>query len=176
MSHHRKKKQQKNRRASCGLLMFSINKWKTNEASSADGWMKSSSSFWWAAGWWLPAAPSSGISFYGELNRASTHVFLERLALTFRLIITHNRHNYTLISFLFFFSFSLSHTPESRHFSRFVLIFKHFSASQKKTNIPNGNLYLSRVVMFNKVHLLVTEFNRYRLLIMKCIDNCTQKM
>lgn len=111
--------------------MFSINKWKTNEASSADGWMKSSS-FWWAAGWWLPAAPSSGISFYGELNRASTHVFLERLALTFRLIITHNPNPTTHSLVFFFFSFSLSHTPESRHFSRFVLIFKHFSASQKK--------------------------------------------
>lgn len=91
--------------------MFLINK-NTNQPSDAAGGMKSS--LWWDAGWWLVAVPSLGTGFYRALNRASTHVFLERLALTFRLIITHNQHLCSHYFSTFFF--------QSRHvgFSYFL--------------------------------------------------------
>lgn len=93
--------------------------------------------FWWDTGWWLVAVPSLGPSFYRALNRASTHVFLERLALTFRLIITHNQQ---LCSHYFstFFFFFLIQTCRFFLFSVFCLCTAYVRANKS----PNGNHYI----------------------------------
>lgn len=103
----------------------------TNQPSSTDGWMKSC--FWWDTGWWLVAVPSLGTAFYRALNRASTHVFLERLALTFRLIIAHNQQ---LCSHYFSPPF-LIQTCRFFVFSVFCLCMTYVRANKS----PNGNHY-----------------------------------
>lgn len=57
----------------------------------------------------LPYPPLAR-AFYRALNRASTHVFFKRLALTFRLIITHNQHlcSHYFSTFFFFLNSDMS--------------------------------------------------------------------
>lgn len=90
--------------------------------------------FWWDSGWWLVAVPSLGTRFYRALNRASAHVFLERLALTFRLIITHTASMFSLFSTFFFFSIQ---TCRFFLFSAFCLCWAYVRANK----MPNGNHY-----------------------------------